>query len=480
MKRLLLILVMLPALLSSCVRTAVTGTLDGVPCMFPDYSGVTVPRSIAPLNFGVDAPAAFLVLTGADRRLEVKGPDFDIPVGKWHELISAGEEVEFTIIVRDGKEWKSCPSFKVYLSDDEIDSHIAYRLIAPGYESWNSMGIYQRDLSDFTEKAIITNESTDKNCMNCHSFAGHDPDRMVFHMRAKNGGTYVTDGNDVMKLNTKTPQTISAGVYPQWSDDGRFIAFSVNDIWQVFHSTDRDRIEVYDEASDVVVYDSETQELVSSPLLMQDQVLETFPTFSPDGRTLYFCTSQRQNVPEDYDKIRYSICAISFDPENDSFGERVDTVLNCSKTGLNATFPRVSPDGRLLMFSGSNYGCFNIWHQNSDLYVVDLQTREVKRLDAACSEAAESYHGWSSNGKWFVFGSRRMDGLYTRPYICHIEPDGSCSKPFVLPQRNPGFYHDSFLSYNIPEFIDGPVTIPEAVLAGCARNDKAIELKLRQ
>ena len=462
----------------SC-STEPAGIIGSIPPIFPDYAGVTVPANIAPLNFRLDceADAAVLTLTAGGVEVKVKGPEFDIPLRKWRGLTAAGCDIKAVVCARCDGVWKAYEPFPIHVSADLIDSHLVYRLIEPGYESWNKLGIYQRCLSDFTEKPVITNEGTDNNCMNCHSFAGHDPDRMVFHMRATHGGTYVTDGMNVEKLNTKTPETLSATVYPQWSADGKRIAFSVNDIFQVFHSTNPNRIEVYDSASDVVVYDADSHELSSSPLLMQDGVLETFPTFAPDGRSLYFCTSPAQEVPKDYAKIRYSICRIGFDPETGDFGSAVDTLFNARIEGGGATLPRVSPDGRWLMFARGPYGCFNIWHKTADLWMIDLSDGRLFPLEAANSPEPESYHGWSSNSRWAVFGSRRLDGLYTRPFICHIDENGVASKPFLLPQKDSHYYDDSFKSFNIPEFTTGEVGISARVLTECALNDAGIDLK---
>lgn len=47
------------------------------------------------------------------------------------------------------------------------------------------------------------------------------------------------------------------------------------------------------------------------------------------------------------------------------------------------------------------------------------------------SSDAESYHSWSSNSRWFVFSSRRDDGLYTRLYIAHASPDEQIGKPLA-------------------------------------------------
>ena len=56
-----------------------------------------------------------------------------------------------------------------------------------------------------------------------------------------------------------------------------------------------------------------------------------------------------------------------------------------------------------------------------------------------------------------VLSSRRDDGLFTRPYFCHVDANGNVSKAFMLPQRNPRrFYRERFFSFNVPDFIIGP------------------------
>ena len=73
------------------------------------------------------------------------------------------------------------------------------------------------------------------------------------------------------------------------------------------------------------------------------------------------------------------------------------------------------------------------------------------------SNDVDSYHSWSSNGRWFVFTSKRTDGLCARPFIAYFDENGQASRPFLLPQKDPRFY-DSFLNnYNVPELVSGPV-----------------------
>ena len=458
----------------------ISGTVDCLPAMFPDYSYVTVPVNIAPLNFRYDAPsqASALILESASGRIVVKGPEFDIPLKKWKELTGGGDIAATVCAKNDGK-WESYKPFTIYVSADTIDPYVAYRLIAPGYETWYRMGLYQRCLENFEQSPIITNDLTGDNCMNCHSFANRDPGRMMFHMRAVNGGTYTWIDGAMEKLNTKTPKTISALVYPRWHPSGKFIAFSVNDIAQFFHTTNHNRIEVYDYESDLVMYDVDRHEVFSSPLLMDSTRFETFPAFSADGRTLYFCSSPAQKVPSGYKDIRYSICSISFDPESMSFGDRIDTVYSASASGRGATFPRVSPDGRFLLFTETDYGCFAIWHHDADLNIIDLESGRRLPLDEANSDDAESYHCWSSNGRWIIYVSRRLDGLYSRLYISHIDADGKASKAFLLPQKRSDYYMRLLNSYNVPEFITGKVNFDPGQMAQFAKSDPGTNISFR-
>ena len=119
-------------------------------------------------------------------------------------------------------------------------------------------------------------------------------------MRETYPGTLLIDGDKIEKLNTKTEQTISSLVYPSWHPSGKYVAFSVNNTKQGFHANDRNRIEVFDEASDVVVYDVKNHEIVTTAKLFSKDAFETFPTFSPDGKTLYFCTAPARPIPEEF------------------------------------------------------------------------------------------------------------------------------------------------------------------------------------
>ena len=458
--------------------------LNTPPTIFPDYTNVTIPYNIAPLSFKLvdsfDYTNLHAIFENGTRKIKVKSKkgQISISLSSWKKLMknAAGSTLNITIQAKNQGKWVSYPAFQIFVAAEPIDSYIVYRLIEPGYAIWDEMGIYQRNLENFKESVIINNKRTDYSCINCHSFSMQNPDKMLFHIRANHPGTILIDGDRIEKLNTRTEQTISALVYPSWHPSGNFVAFSVNDTRQTFHTSDQNRVEVYDNASDVVVYDVNRHEIITSPLLSSDSVFETFPTFSPDGKTLFFCSADTFQMPNEFEKIKYSLCAISFDPESRKFGTKVDTLYNAKSNGKSVSFPRVSPDGKFLMFTLSGYGNFSIWHKDADLYMIDLQNGEIIPLDKLNSEDVESYHSWSSNSRWVVFSSRRIDGLYTRPFIAYINPDGKAAKPFLLPQKNVDFYHRFMKSYNIPEFVTGKVRQNGFKLSEIAIKEKGIDV----
>lgn len=475
------------ALATSCGRKiSVTGSIEGCPEIFPDYAGVTIPSNIAPLNFSfLGEEPATLIVSGKSGERQIKGRKglFSFPTRYWRKLMAenAGASISLTVAVRQDSKWLAFNPFTINVSSDKIDPFLSFRLIPPGYQAWKRLGIYQRNLETYSQTAIFENSLTGGNCVNCHSYCQRDPSKMLFHARADFGGTVMILEDKVEKLNTKTDSTISALVYPYWHPSGKHVAFSVNTTNQNFFSHNENRIEVYDSASDVVVYDVDKHEISWSPLTRSKDSFETFPTFSPDGRSLYFCSAKAVSpMPQEYSKAKYSLCRIDFHPEDASFGERVDTLYNGARNGKSVSFPRISPDGKFLIFTLQEYGNFSIWHKDADLWTANLQTGEIHPLDAVNSEDVDSYHSWSGNSRWLVFSSRRIDGLYTRPFFCHIDGNGQASKPFLLPQKNPLEYYSSQMnSYNIPELMERKATVNAHDIASALRDTPGTDITAR-
>lgn len=460
---------------SSSVK--IDGQLDEDISIYPDYKDVDIPCNIAPLNFSVDSASGTYALqleaNGSTLTVKAKDGDFDIPERKWRTLMAAaaGDSIKATVAKEIDGKWMAYKPFGIRVEKDSINKMLVYRRLPPLYGLWMNMGIYQRDLQTYEETPIYTNDYNDGNCVNCHSFCNRSADRMMFHMRVTNGGTYIMRDGEKIRLDSKFDADRPTLTYPYWHPSGRFIAYSVNSIFQVFHTSDPNRVEVCDDASDIVVYDIDTNEAFTSPLLESKSSLETFPAFSPDGRTLYFCSAPApEAMPQDYKDVRYSLCAIAFDPDTRQFGSTVDTLFNSAERGLSLSFPRPSPDGRWLVATVHGYGNFSIWHKDADLWIMDLASGDWHALDAANSPDVDSYHSWSTNSRWLAFSSRRDDGLYTRPYFAYIDENGHASKPFMLPQRHPRqYYRDMMDSYNIPEFAAEPIDLTPAEACAWSR-----------
>ncbi|MDR1866216.1 MAG: hypothetical protein LBR08_11680 [Bacteroidales bacterium] len=445
--------------------------------IYPDCRGAVIPYNIAPPNFLVREEGrshlARIAVAGKDS-FDVRFKSaLNIPLRKWRNLLAEnrGERLTITVFSRQSSGWVKYSPLALAIAAEPIDPYMAYRLIEPGYEAWGAMGIYQRRLENFEETPIMLNSLTDNNCMNCHSFCRHRPDRMLFHMRQKHAGTVFTDGGKAVKINTSASPEATAGVYPRWHPGGRYVAFSSNTTRQGFHTAHPNKIEVYDTKSDLFIYDVQTNTVFTDRLISSEDYFETFPEWSPDGLYLYFCSAAARAMPALYDSLRYGLLRIPFDPATGSFGKQADTLVSASATGKSVALPRVSPDNRYVVYCMSDYGTFPVWHRESDLYRLDLNDGRITRLDSINSAESESYHSWSSNGRWMVFGSRRLDGVFTRPYICYFDAEGNAHTPFLLPQQHPLHYDCSLKSYNIPEFISGKVEISPRELSAAARGE---------
>ncbi len=453
-------------LITACGKQAPASFLeaDSAVSLQPDYTDITVPVNIAPLNFRILMPGKqFMVrFTGENGYtfdLHASRPVIRIPLEKWRRLLAenAGSAYALELFVagEDGQ-WTKYRKITNRISADKIDPYLVYRLIEPGYAFWNEMGIYQRNLEDFEEQPVMINRMSDKNCMNCHAFSSHDPETMMLHMRGQHAGTYIRKNNRMERVQTKSGDMLSAGVYPSWSPDGTKIAFSTNQTIQFFHALPNKRIEVLDLASDIILYDVDAHTVTAPAILNQKEQFETFPHWAPDGKYLYYCSAEAHGVAQ-YDSIRYSLLRIAYDQASASFGA-VDTLVSAQQWRKSVSFPRVSPDNRWLLFTLSDYGNFSIWHPEADLYLYDLMDGTIAKV-AANSQRAESYHTWSSDSRWIVFSSRRDDSQYSRPYFAAVDANGETTKPFILPQEDPDCYDFSLKSYNVPELIKSRIPL---------------------
>jgi Tol biopolymer transport system component len=458
-----------------------------LPHIMPDYTDVVIPANLCPTNFsvkeGTREVVARLTAGGASYTY---GDDNNIIIDQdeWAELRDAarGSSIKVEVFAKLADGWKAYKPFSIHVAEEEIDPYISYRNIQPSYVAYEKLAIRQRNLTNYDESDIYNNlgvqTEAQGQCINCHSYQNYHTGHMLFHMRQGYGGTMIVNGGQLKKVDLKTDSTISAGVYPAWHPTLNVIAFSTNSTGQSFHTKDLAKIEVQDTKSDLILYDVDTDEVFN--VANDSTELEVFPIWTPDGNTLYFCSAhfeyhndslaKETEMIQRYKEVKYSLYRKSFDQQTRRFGP-TELVYDAAAEGKSATLPRFSPDGRYMVFARGNFGCFHVWHPEADIYIMDIKTGQMRKLENINSGQSESYPTFSSNGRWIMTASRRDDGNYTRPYIAYFDKQGKCHKPFEVPQRDPNFYTFFLRSYNRPEFMVEPVRVALKDLVSMAKTD---------
>ncbi len=470
-------------LLVSCAHhpdvPASSNATNSLPAIFPDYCNVTVPYNIAPLNFMLPIDeysecVARITTPDGQQQTYGEGVKVQIPDDEWHNMLDAAKGKSLNVEVWGQKEdqWLSFSPFEIKVAEDAIDEYVSYRLIEPTYVAWNYMSISQRNITTFEESEIFNNGLTcnDKEkgqCINCHSYQNYKTDNMLFHVRLSNAGTVIVNDGKISRKNLKRDYTISSGVYPSWHPKAKLIAFSTNLTRQIFHTLNHDKIEVFDLASDLILYDIDKDSVI---VVSEDpDLLEVYPSWSPDGQYLYYCKTiplpeemrgEDVDIRTTYSKIQYNLYRRSFDVNSYHFGDE-ELVYDAASADRSATLPRVSPDGRYLLFARGQYGCFHIRHSDGDIVCMPLDEQSPTELDLSNLNSegfADSYPTWSSNGRWIMCSSRRGDGNYSRLYFSYFN-NGKVEKAFMLPQEDPEQNTYLLKCYNRPEFMIEPVTI---------------------
>lgn len=466
----------------SCITDTDSGILfiPREPVIEPDYSGVTIPPNIAQLNFRILEDGVYFTIKcfSPDGRdlfsIKSKNGIVRFPSRLWTKLLTEnrGRSVRFEIssINNDGKISKYIP-VTLDISNERIDPYICYRLLYPGYESWSEMQIIQRSVEDFRESVIFDNRVMKNNCVNCHTFLKYDPGKFFLHVRGSLKGTYFIENKDLTRRILRTDNMTSNAVYPAWHPGGRYIVFSSNAVVQSFNMIPGKRIEVYDQTSGLVIYDSEYNKISAIEEKDTTEYMDTFPCWSPGGDYLYYCRTNQVKESFDFSKIKYNLVRKVFDQSSGLFGE-TEVIFKAEDIDKSVTLPSISPDGNYLVFTLHDYGTFSIWHKEADLYLLDLTNGRINRMTLN-SDESESHHAWSSNGKWIVFSSKRSDGITARPYFAYFGSPDNVGKPFVLPQKDPDLYEKLAKTFNRPEFVSGKVVAGPRDFARASKDEPA-------
>ncbi len=435
------------------------------PHLHPDYTDTVIPPNVAPLNFVIEEPGqAYAVRIrggrGSPIELASREPAIHIPIQPWHALLAtnAGGPLYFEVLARTGtSDWQRFTTVTNQVAREPFERTLVYRLLKPLYSFYSEIGIYQRDLESFRQTPVLENRDFGDGCLNCHTTLNRDPNTFVFHIRGQKGPQpmILVRSNEVARIN-------KTGGYITWHPSGELLTFSANKLSLFYHTVGETR-DVFDAESNLAVYWLRSNVVVMpKPISLPDRQ-ETWPSWAPDGKYLYFCAAPKLKQ-ERFRQVRYDLMRVSFDLERNLWGEP-ETIVSADETGLSAAQPRVSPDGRWLLYTLAKYGNFPIYQPNSDLYLMDLRTRQSRRLEIN-SDQADSWHCWSGNSRWVVFSSKRGNGVFSRPHFTYVDAAGTFHKPFVLPQEDPTFYDACIQTFNLPEFVAGPIRVRPAQLAG--------------
>ena len=422
--------------------------------MFPDYTDITIPFNIAPLNFRI-GEAQQVCLTASGRgtyNFKSKGELLSFPMKTWKAMLQAEKggqlDIQVTYLDAEGHTVSMQP-FSWKISSEPIDRYMSYRLIEPAYEVWNTIQIEERDIETFSSRFLGDNGNAGNSCMNCHT--SNRSGTSFMHLRGRNGGTLLNRNGHLLKLDTKTDSTMGGAVYGDISRDGRYGVFAAANITFAIHTHSSMRMEVFDTASDLLVIDFDNLTVTDSKAVKGKEFQETFPCFSADGKIIFFCRAPFCEQPGNTMRMHYDIAAVSFNPETGRVGDTIRTVISGASHNVSFSHPKCSPDGRFLLVTAAAYGTFPVWHQEAELWMIDLRNGHVNIMTGTNAWRADTYHSWSSNSRWITFASKRDDNVYGRPYMVFVNEDGKTGKAFLLPQKDPYVYYTTLKSFNLPE-----------------------------
>ena len=324
-------------------------------------------------------------------------------------------------------------------------------------------------------------------CGNCHSFSG-DGGVLGLDVDYGNdkGGYAILPVSEQMVLNDEKIITWSDyerddgeatfGLLSQVSPDGRYVISTVKDR-AVFVATPGIEFSqlFFPIKGILVVYDTVTGTYSPLPGADDPAYVQSNPTWSPDGKSIVFARTRvyqkdsiadassillnENDVPEfieDKEPFKFDLYRVPF---NEGRGGEAEPVKGASHNGMSNFFAKFSPDGKWIVFTrAENY---MLLMPDSELYIIPAAGGEARRLRAN-TPRMNSWHSFSSNGRWLVFSSK-ANTPYTQLFLTHIDEDGRSTPPVVL-DRFTGTYGAA----NIPEFVplpaDGIARIKEQFL----------------
>jgi tetratricopeptide (TPR) repeat protein/roadblock/LC7 domain-containing protein len=399
----------------------------------------------------------------------------------WSSVIKGGSGKIYTLEIYGISTGKvSEARVKFSISADSVNAPIFFRSVPLPFkfarENMKNLIWHLGDVSSKEKPHVILQNMPV--CANCHSFSldgktlGMDVDAM------NDKGSYVITSfeadtkfatDSINSWSNFQKDKYTYGLLSQVSPDGRFAVSTLGDC-EIF--VERNEIEYsqlfFPFKGILVIYDRKERRYYPLPGANDTMLVQSNPSWTPDGKYILFARAQAKHyeesgiqngsVPKTKDREKYKVfekryldrdSLIKYDlykiPFNDGKGGKAEPIAGASGNGMSNYFPKVSPDGKWLVFCQAE--SFMLLQRDSKLVILPFEGGQP-RLLISNSDNLNSWHSWSPNSKWLVFSSKRF-GFYTQLFLTHINDDGTDTPPVYLDN----FSFEKFAN-NIPEFVN--------------------------
>lgn len=312
-------------------------------------------------------------------------------------------------------------------------------------------------------------------CGNCHSFS-QDGSKLGLDVDYGNdkGGYAILSVEQDMLLNDEKIITWSDykredgeatfGLLSQVSPDGRYVISTVKDRAVFVATPGIEYSQLFFPIKGIlVVYDTKTGVYQPLPGADDPAYVQSNPTWSPDGQHVVFARAKvyekpsianansilldQHDVPEfieDNEPFKFDLYRVPF---NEGRGGKAEPIAGASHNGRSNFFAKYSPDGKWIVFTQAED--YMLLMPDSELFIIPAEGGDARRLQANTPNM-NSWHSFSSNGKWLVFSSK-VFSPYTQLFLTHIDEQGRSTPPVVLDQ-----FTEPDRAANIPEFVPIP------------------------
>jgi tetratricopeptide (TPR) repeat protein len=343
-----------------------------------------------------------------------------------------------------------------------------------------------RNVAETQSRVLLEDMHT---CANCHSFSrdgqtlgmdldGPENDKSLYTLVSVQQKTTIRN-EDVISWTSfrrELGNQLREGFMSQVSPDGRRVVTTIKPpgtpgphFYYVANFEDYRFLQVFYPTRGILVwYDRDARKLQQLPGADDPRYVHTNAVWSPDGKYLVFARAEAKNpYPADGKMAAYANdpaeVQIQYDlyriPFNDGKGGKAEPIAGASRNGMSNSFPKISPDGRWIVFVEARNGL--LMRPDSQLYIVPAAGGPARRMRCN-TPLMNSWHSFSPNGRWLVFSSKSRSP-YTQMFLTHIDAEGRDS-PAILIENSTAANR----AVNIPEFVNIPPSGMERIAVPAA------------